>query len=280
MKDVLENENIEVELLLEAVNRKYGYDFRGYSRSSIKRRIKHRLSLSGLDRISDMQREILYDRDFFCTLLQDMSVNVTEMFRDPTFFRAVRETVLPELARNGTIKIWHAGCAGGEEVYSMAILLKEAGLYEKSRIYATDFDEAVLDRAKQGVFPIESLKLYTRNYTESGGAESFADYYSARYNLVLMDQSLKRNIHFTAHNLVTDGVFSEMDLIFCRNVLIYFKRELQDRVFKLFRDSLRQNGILCLGTKETVRLSRYSEAFGELVREEKIYRKGTGRVCR
>ena len=273
MKDILENENIEVELLLDAIYQKYGYDFRGYARSSIKRRIKHRLSLSGLHTISDMQREILYNRDFFCALLQDMSVNVTEMFRDPTFFRALREIVLPELARHEMIKIWHAGCASGEEVYSVAILLKEAGLYGKSRIYATDFDELILDKAKQGIFSIENLKLYTRNYKESGGTESFADYYSARYNLVRVNQSLKKNIHFTAHNLVTDSVFSEMDLIFCRNVLIYFKRELQDRIFKLFRDSLCQNGILCLGSKETVRVSRYSEAFGELVREEKIYRK-------
>lgn len=273
MNDHLDNENIEVDLLLDAIYRKYGYDFRGYARASIKRRIKHRLSSSGLNTISDMQRELLYNRDFFYTLLQDMSVNVTEMFRDATFFRALRNVVLPELGQKEMIKIWHAGCASGEEVYSMAILLKEAGIYDKTRIYATDFDEVILDKAKKGIYPIENLKLYTKNYKESGGSESFADYYSARYDLALLDQSLKENIHFTAHNLVTDGVFGEIDLIFCRNVLIYFNRELQDHILKLFKDSLLQDGILCLGSKETVRLSRYSDAFGELVREEKIYRK-------
>jgi len=271
--DRLENEDIELELLLNAICRKYGYDFRGYARASVKRRVKHRLSMSGLETISDMQRAVLYDREFFSTLLQDMSVNVTEMFRDPSFYRAVREKVIPELSGLEVIKVWHAGCATGEEVYSMAILLKEEGLYEKSRIYATDFDQAVLAKAKEGVYPIGSLKAYTRNYRDAGGLEPFADYYSARYEFVLLDRSLKENILFSDHNLVTDGVFGEMNLILCRNVLIYFRRELQDHVFELFRDSLCHNGILCLGAKETIRLSRHSEAFADLVKEEKIYRK-------
>ncbi len=271
--DTLETENIEVELLLDAIYKKYGYDFRGYARASIKRRIKHRLGLSGFKTISDMQRELLYDQEFFHTLLQDMTINVTEMFRDPTFYKTLREKILPELAKVDIIKIWHAGCSSGEEVYSMAILLKEAGLYEKTRIYATDFDEAILAKAKEGVYPVDSLKAYTKNYKEAGGLESFADYYSARYDLVLIDKSLKENIHFTDHNLVTDSVFSEMNLVICRNVLIYFKRELQDRVFKLFKESLCQGGFLCLGSKETIRLSVHSEAFEDVNRQEKMYRK-------
>jgi len=269
----LENENIEVELLLQAIYRKYGYDFRGYSRASIKRRIKHRLTLSGLETISDMQKGVLYQPDFFNTLLQDMSVNVTEMFRDPSFYRALKEMVLPELAKLPHIKIWHAGCATGEEVYSMAIFLMEAGLYEKSRIYATDFDQVVLEKSKEGVYPIDRLKTYTRNYKETGGLESFANYYSAKYDLVMMDKSLKKNIVFSNHNLVTDGVFSEMDLIICRNVLIYFNRELQDRVFRLFSESLVQDGFLCLGSKETIKLSAHADLFADVVKEEKIYRK-------
>lgn len=271
--DHLENENIEIELLLQAIYMKYGYDFRGYSRASVKRRIKHRLSLSGLDTISDMQRVILYQPDFFNKLLQDMSINVTEMFRDPSFYRAFRDKVLPELARLSYIKIWHAGCATGEEVYSMAIFLKEAGLYEKSRIYATDFDQTVLEKAKEGVYPIDRLKIYTRNYKETGGLESFANYYSAKYDLVMMDKSLKKNIVFSNHNLVTDGVFSEMNLVICRNVLIYFNRELQDRVFNLFSESLSDNGFLCLGSKETIKLYEHSDSFADVVKEEKIYRK-------
>lgn len=271
--DYPDTENIELELLLDAIYKKYGYDFRGYSRASIKRRVMHRLVLSKLQTFSDMQREVLRNEKFFLTLLQDMSINVTEMFRDPTFYKALREKILPELAQKSMIRIWHAGCSSGEEVYSMAILLKEAGLYDRSRIYATDFDTTALEKAKKGIYPIDQLKKYTQNYKESGGLESFADYYSARYELVLIDKSFKENIHFTDHNLVTDGVFSEMDLIICRNVLIYFKRELQDRVFKLFLDSLHESGILCLGSKETIRISSFSKAFDDVVKEEKIYRK-------
>jgi chemotaxis protein methyltransferase CheR len=266
-------ENIEIELLLEAIYQKYGYDFRGYSRASIKRRLKHRLSLSGHATLTDMQREILYDHNFFHVLLQDLSINVTEMFRDSSFYKAVREVILPALAEHEVIKIWHAGCSSGEEVYSIAILLQELDLYGKSRIYATDFDETTLNKAKEGVYPADLLQTYIKSYRDSGGIESFADYYSARYELVLMNKSLKKNIVFSNHNLVTDGVFGEMNLIFCRNVLIYFRRELQDRVFKLFRNSLCTGGILCLGTKETVRLSQYSDSFTDVMKKEKIYQK-------
>jgi len=271
--DDIATENIEVELLLEAIYRKYGYDFRGYSKASIKRRLKHRLSLSELETLTDMQREILYNSDFFNILLQDMSINVTEMFRDPSFYKCLREVVLPSLATHDLIKIWHAGCSTGEEVYSMAILLKELGIYEKSRIYATDFDINVLSKAKEGIYPADLLKKYIINYRESGGVESFTDYYSAKYELVMMDRSLKTNILFSDHNLVSDGSFGDMDLIICRNVLIYFGRELQDRVFKLFIDSLHTGAFLCLGTKETIRVSSYSDLFENVVTNEKIYKK-------
>ncbi len=269
----IDTENIEVELLLEAIYRKYDYDFRGYSRASIKRRLKHRLSKAGLATLTDMQREVLHKQKFFHTLLQDLTINVTEMFRDPTFYLELRNNVLPKLAKHEIIKIWHAGCASGEEVYSVAILLKEMGLYEKSRIYATDLDETVLAKAKDGIYPVDLLQAYTKNYCDGGGLESFADYYSARYDFVLMDKSLKKNIVFSEHNLVTDGAFGTMDLILCRNVLIYFNRDLQDRVFGLFRDSLHSEGFLCLGSKETVRLSKYSDEFADVVKKEKIYKK-------
>ncbi len=259
MQNDIDTENIEIELLLEAIFRKYNYDFRGYSRASIKRRLKHRLSLSGFGSLTAMQHELLYNRDFFLLLLRDLSINVTQMFRDPSFYKTLRKSVLPEFANKEVIKIWHAGCSSGEEVYSMAILLQELGLYKKSRIYATDFDETILAKAKEGIYPADLLRAYTENYREAGGVESFADYYLARYERVIMDNSLKKNILFSAHNLVTDGVFGEMDLIFCRNVLIYFNRELQDRVFKLFSDSLCQGGVLCLGSKETIHDVRLNE---------------------
>ncbi len=269
----LENEKIELQLLLEAIYLKYGYDFRDYSKASIKRRVLHRLSLSGLKSISEMQHSLLYDKEFFETLLLDLSVNVTEMFRDPTFYRAVRKEVVPVLRDRPFVKVWHAGCATGEEVYSTAILLKEEGLYEKTQIYATDFNEEVIKKAKEGIYPIDRLKEYTHNYKDAGGLESFADYYTARYDNVLMNNALKENIVFADHNLVTDGVFAETDMIVCRNVLIYFSRDLQNHVFKLFRDSLTDNGVLCLGSKESIRFSQYSDEFEDVVRGEKIYMK-------
>jgi chemotaxis protein methyltransferase CheR len=269
----VENERIEVELLLRAIYLKYGYDFRGYSKASIKRRVLRTLSMTGLKTISEMQHSLLYDQRFFEKLLLDLSINVTAMFRDPSFYEAVRKKVIPVLKAKPFIRIWHAGCATGEEVYSMAVLLKEEGVYEKARIYATDFNEEVLKKAREGIYPIDRLKEYTHNYKNTGGLSSFADYYTARYEHVLMDKSLKENIIFTDHNLVTDGVFAETDMIVCRNVLIYFCRDLQNRVFRLFRDSLIENGILCLGPKESVRFSNHSDEFEDMVKEEKIYRK-------
>ena len=276
MQQAANNENIEVQLLLQAIYLKYGYDFRNYARASIKRRLMRSLSKSDLKSISEMQHKILYDEQFFSSTLLDLSINVTEMFREPLFFRAVREKVIPILKKEPFIKVWHAGCATGEEVYSMAILLKEEGLYERTQIYATDFNQDVLKKAKDGIYPITSMKEYTRNYKKAGGLSSFGDYYTARYDYAIMDNSLKVNIVFADHNLATDEVFGEMNLIFCRNVLIYFTRELQDRVFRLFRNSLCEGGYLCLGSKESIRFSEQSSDFEDVALGEKIYRKKKG----
>ena len=253
-----ENVNIEIKLLLEAIFLKYGYDFRNYGQAHVKRRVMHRKTISGLDSISQITQKVLYDEDFFNLLLLDLSINVTEMFRDPGF-----------------LKIWHAGCATGEEVYSMAILLKEEGLYNKVQLYATDFNQVVLKKAKEGIYPIDLIKDYTGNYQKAGGKNSFADYYSAKYDSVLIDPSLKQNIVFADHNLVLDGVFGEMHMVICRNVLIYFNRTLQDRVIKLFLDSLVRGGYLCLGSKETLRFTTYFDNFSEVDKNDKIYKKLT-----
>ena len=273
MDSTNENEKIEFDLLLQAIYQKYGYDFRDYAKASIRRRLRYRLSQSNLKTISEMQHELLNDKKFFDRLLLDLTINVTEMFRDPSFFKVLRENVISELKKQPFIKVWHAGCSSGEEIYSTAILLKENGMYESSLIYATDTNELVLDKAKSGIFPIEKMKDFTVNYRKAGGLASFADYYTARYDNAIMDNSLKKNIVFSNHNLVTDSVFGEMDLIMCRNVLIYFNRELQERVFRLFRDSLRPGGFLCLGSKETVRFSSLSEDFENAIENEKIYRR-------
>ena len=273
MDNTNENEKIEFDLILEAIYQKYGYDFRNYAKASLRRRLRYRLSQSNLKTISEMQHKLLNDKEFFDTLLLDLTINVTEMFRDPSFFKALREIVIYELKKQPFIKVWHAGCSSGEEIYSTAILLKENGMYESSLIYATDTNEMVLDKAKSGIFPIEKMKDFTVNYRKAGGLASFADYYTARYDNAIMDNSLKKNIVFSNHNLVTDSVFGEMDLIMCRNVLIYFNRELQDRVFGLFMDSLRPGGFLCLGSKETVRFSSLSENFENVIEKERVYRR-------
>ncbi len=272
-KPASENEKIEIRLLLQAVYEKYGYDFRDYQKASIKRRIMRRQSLSNVETISEMQHKLLYDKEFFETLLLDFSINVTEIFRDPSFYRTLREKVIPLLTDRPFLKIWHAGCATGEEVYSMAILLKEEGIFKKTRIYATDINQKVLETAREGIYPIAGLKQGTRNYKKAGGLESFTDYYTARYDRVLMDKSLRENIVFSDHNLATDSSFGEMDVVICRNVLIYFNRELQNRVFRLFRDSLVNGGFLCLGSKETVRICDCSGNFEDFAADEKIYRK-------
>jgi chemotaxis protein methyltransferase CheR len=270
-----ENEKIEIELLLEAVYRKYGYDFRNYAKASIKRRILHRCAQSGLKTVSELQHRILYDVKLFETLLMDFSINVTEMFRDPPFYRAVREVVFPVLKEYPHIKLWHAGCATGEEVYSMAIMLKEESLFEKTQIYATDYNENIIKKAKEGIYPLDKLKEYISNYQRAGGIQSFADYYTARYGNAVMNTHLKTNMVFADHNLVSDASFGEMDLIICRNVLIYFDRKLQDQAIGLFRESLSAGGFLCLGSKESLRFSKYSGDFEDVRTDERIYRKKT-----
>jgi chemotaxis protein methyltransferase CheR len=271
-----EIENIEIDLLLDAVFRKYGYDFRSYSRASVKRRILTVMAKTGLDRITDLIHAVLRDNDVFETMLRALSINVTEMFRDPTFFLAVRQTVIPHLKTDDLIKVWHAGCATGEEVYSMAILLKEAGLLKRCHIYATDMNKIVLASAKDGIYPLDRIKEYTANYQRAGGEHSFGDYYSARYGSAILEKSLKTSITFAEHNLTVDGVFGEMDLIVCRNVLIYFNRALQDHVLGLFADSLAPGGILCLGSKESIAFSARQADFEVVVERERIYRKRGG----
>lgn len=271
-----ENEKIELDLLLEAIYQKYHYDFKEYSRAHIKRRFMYRMRLAKLKNLSEMQHKILYNQSFFETLLMDLSINVTEMFRDPSFYLAIRKKIIPNLKKYPFIKIWHAGCASGEEVYSMAILLKEEGLLEKTQIYATDFNALVLKRAKDGIYPINHIKEYTSNYQKAGGVNSFADYYTAQYDSVIVNSSLKERIVFADHNLVTDEVFGEMNVILCRNVLIYFTKKLQNRVVKLFLDSLTSAGFLCLGSKESLQFSEYTNQFKVFVAKEKIYQRKPG----
>jgi chemotaxis protein methyltransferase CheR len=267
-----EPEAIEVALLLEAVHRRYGHDFRQYGRAHVARRIRHRMSLAGAATISELQGRLLRDPDLFSEFLRDLSVNVTEFFRDPDFFRAVRSEVAPLLATYPSIRVWHAGCASGEEVYSMAILLREEGILDRCRIHATDRNPAALDQARKGIFPIDRMKEYTLNYQKSGGRASFADYYTARYESVIFDPALRRRVTFSDHNLITDGAPGEMHLIVCRNVLIYFDRDLQRRVIRLFAESLVPGGFLCLGAKESLGFSEVGPAFAPAAGGQRIYR--------
>jgi chemotaxis protein methyltransferase CheR len=269
----IDNVDIEIDLLLEAIYKKYGHDFRSYSKAHIKRRVLRRQSLANIGTVSEMIYKVLYDKEFFPILLADLSINVTEMFRDPHFYKTFRNEVIPVLSTYPFFNVWHAGCSTGEEVYSMAILLKEVGLYDRAQIYATDFNETVLQKAKEGIYSIDTVKDYTYNYQQSGGTSSFSEYYVAKYDLAFIEQSLKKRIIFADHNLVTDGIFGEMHVIICRNVLIYFDRGLQNRVIQLFYDSLCHGGILCLGSKETIQYSEHDNLFEIIDGKEKIYRK-------
>lgn len=272
----LDLEDIEVHLLIEAIYLRYGYDFRNYSKAHLKRRILHRVRKENIQSISMLQEMVLHNEDYFKSLLPEFSINVTEMFRDPELFLFLREEVMPHLASYPRLKIWHAGCASGEEVYSMAILLKEVGLYDRTTIYATDFNDAILKKAAEGIYPIEAMKEYTRNYITAGGLAAFSDYYVAKYDSVIMEKSLKEHISFQNHNLVTDGVFGEMNLVICRNVLIYFDRKLQNNVLKLFDGSLGKSGILVLGSKETIDYSDIKERYMTMEQNVKVYKKKPG----
>jgi chemotaxis protein methyltransferase CheR len=264
---------IEIDLLLEGVYRRYGHDLRGYSRSHLERRLNWSLAGSGCKSISELIPKVLRDESFFARLLLSFSITVTEMFRVPAAYRVLREKVMPVLRTFPFIRVWIAGCATGEEAYSAAILLKEEGLYGRANIFATDFNDIALQKAKDGIYPLEEMKRYTANYHQSGGLHSFADYYHAYCGAAAMDSGLKENITFANHNLATDGVFSEMHLIMCRNVLIYFDKPLKTRALGLFCDSLIRGGFLCLGDRETLSFSSVYDYFKPVDEHWKIYRK-------
>lgn len=268
-----EIEKIELELFLEAIYQRYGYDFRHYARASARRRARNILANSGRQSLSDLIPLLLHDEDFAQKAIYDFSITVTEMFRDPDFYRAVRETIVPYLRTYPFIKIWLAGCATGEEVYSLAILLKEEGLYDRTTIYATDFNETALKKAAEGIYPLKEVQHYTGNYQKAGGQHSFSDYYHAKYASVIMEPSLKTNLTFAQHNLVTDSVFSEVQVVFCRNVLIYFDRSLRNWVLNTLMNSLGWGGFLCLGNKETLEFSSVADQFKSVNAEERIYQK-------
>lgn len=269
-------ERVEIDLMLEGIYRHYGFDFRNYARASLRRRLWNQVRAEKLTTIASLLDRVLHDVDCMERLLLMLSVNVTAMYRDPTFFRAFREQVVPLLRSHPFVRIWHAGCSTGEEVYSMAILLEEEGLYERCRLYATDMNEAVLRRAQAGIFPIEVMQEYTANYLRSGAHEQFSRYYTARYDHAIFKQSLRRNIVFSHHNLVTDGSFNEFHVIICRNVMIYFDEKLQARVHELFYESLRRFGILALGRKEALTGTPHQHDYDELNIAEKLFRRRGG----
>lgn len=267
----MNKEDLELELLLLAIYRLTGYDFRNYMRSSIMRRATHRMNAEKLTSITSLTDKIIRDERVLTEILKDFSINVTEMFRDPGFFKALREEVIPLLKGLPQIRIWHAGCSTGEEVYSMAILLEEEGLYDRTKIYGTDMNENVLKKAQSGTMPLHKMQAYTKNYMLAGGTRSFSEYYSADCEAAYLNDDLKKNMVFAQHNLVTDGSLNEFHLIICRNVLIYFNQELQQQVFRLFDASLSPGGFLGLGTKESARTDQsFLEGFNS---KEKIYRK-------
>jgi chemotaxis protein methyltransferase CheR len=272
-EELLENQDIEVKLLIDAIYLKYGYDFRNYSRAHVKRRILNRFNLIGYDNLGTMMHQLLTDQRLIDQLLFDLSINVTEMYRDPSFYKALLDEVFPILKTYPFIKIWHAGCASGEEVYSMAILLKEEGMYDRCQIYATDFNPIVIKQAKEGIYPTKRVKEFSANYLKAGGKHSLSDYYSAHYESAKFNDSLKKNIVFATHNLVTDSVFAEVNLVVCRNVMIYFDRELQDKVLKLFDESLAAGGVLCLGSKESLQFSAIATKYQQMAEKERIYRR-------
>ena len=268
-----EIEKIEIDLFLEALYQRYSYDFRHYAKASVRRRVRHILARSGRKRVSELIDLLLHDENFAQTAIYDFSITVTEMFRDPDFYRSVRQNIVPYLKTYPFFKIWIAGCATGEEVYSLAILLQEEELYERAKIYATDFNESALKKAQEGIYPLKEVQQYTVNYQKSGGLHSFSDYYYAQYDSAIMRQSLKTNITFAHHNLATDGVFSEVQIVFCRNVLIYFDRSLQNWVLSTLTDSLSRGGFLCLGAKENLEFSSVFDQFKVVDKTVKIYQK-------
>ena len=265
--------NIEVELLLAGIQKRYGYDFTHYSHASLMRRLQRARAQANVNRYAELLDKLLHDAQSFDEFLKAMSVTVTSMFRDPLFYKALREKIVPVLKTFPFIKIWHAGCATGEEVYSMALMLHEEGFLARTRIYATDFNKHSLDAAEKGVYPVKNIEAYAANYLEAGGINDLSDYYSDSYELVKFKDFLKEHIKFSYHNLVTDGVFGEMNLICCRNVLIYFDKTLQDRVLAKFSESLRHGAFLCLGSKESSNFTIVKPLFTPVDKKQRIYRK-------
>jgi chemotaxis protein methyltransferase CheR len=272
-EEELELERLEIELLLEGIHRRYGFDFRDYAPASLRRRLRRRMDGEKVATVSALQDLLLHDPAVMERLLLDLSVNVTAMFRDPSFFVSLRQKVVPLLRTYPFSRIWVAGCSTGEEVYSLAIVLAEEGLADRVRIYATDINEAVIETAKLGVFPLEKMQEYTQNYIRAGGTRSFSEYYVARYDGALFARSLVDAAVFAQHNLVSDAAFNEFNVIVCRNVMIYFAEPLQRRVHSLFYESLATFGVLALGQKETIRFSPHAARYEELDAAERLYKK-------
>jgi chemotaxis protein methyltransferase CheR len=266
-------DDAEFKDLLESIRFSYGYDFTDYAVASVKRRIVHFMNAEKLTSLPDLAKMILRDEKKFELFVQDVSVTVTEMFRDPRFYKSLRDHVLKRLATYPFVKVWIAGCATGEEVYSIAILLKEEGLLSRSVIYATDINQRSLQIAKEGVYAVENMQQYTLNYQKAGGKRAFSEYYKSKYNSVMFDRSLRQNIVFSPHNLAVDGSFNEFQLIICRNVLIYFNQQLQKKVIGLFYESLCPFGFMGLGSKESLLFSDKRKYFEDVDRKEKIFMK-------
>jgi chemotaxis protein methyltransferase CheR len=262
----------EMEILLNDIQTSYGYDFTEYSKASLQRRVQRLFSLDNFVSFAEFRYRLHEDPQYFRRFVEEITVNVTEMLRDPSFYRLIRAAVLPVLATYPFIRIWHAGCSSGEEVYSMAILLKEAGLLHKSLLYGTDINPLVIEKARKGIFPVSQMQKYSENYIQSGGIEDFSSYYTSNYHLAKFDSSLSSKMIFSTHNLVSDSSFNEFQLILCRNVLIYFERELQSKVFRLFDSSLENFGYLALGSKESIRFSPLDNQYKQMGKE-KIWRK-------
>ncbi|MGE6397288.1 CheR family methyltransferase [Chryseobacterium scophthalmum] len=262
----------EVEFLIKDVYELYGYDFSGYSRASFKRRVNRICLIERFTSFAELRYTLINEPEYLKRFVEEVTVNVTEMFRDPHFFKGLREKILPQLGTYPLIRIWVAGCSTGEEAYSMAILLKEANLYHKSLIYGTDLNPSVLETARAGVFPLQQMKLYSENYMLSGGKKDFSDYYTANYDSAKFDKSLQEKLILSTHNLVSDSSFNSFQLIICRNVLIYFDRGLQERVFRLFDNSLENLGFLALGAKETIRFSKLDKNFHQ-IDDQRIWKK-------
>ena len=273
MKHPPEDIDIELRMLVEAVYLKYNYDFRDYTGASQKRRVLVALRELECATVSELQAKVLHQPEAFARLLQYLTIPVTEMFRDPEYHAALRSQVVPHLRTYPSLKLWVAGCSTGEEVYSLAILLHEEGLLERSLIYATDINPESLDAARRGVFPLDRMRLYTENYQKSGGKRAFSDYYTAAYGGALFERFLTENVTFADHSLATDSVFSETHFVSCRNVMIYFNRRLQNRVLGLFHESLCHRGFMALGSKESIDFSSYANRFESVARRERIFRK-------